>query len=164
MKIFGLAGWSGSGKTTLMEGLVRDFTRRGLVVSTMKHAHCRVDIDKKGKDTFRHREAGASEVMLVSPDRWALMHEMRGEAEPSMEDLAARMSPADLLLVEGFRSYPHPKIEVYRPAFDKGALWPDDPTIVAIATDADLQQCELPVLDLNDAKSIADFIASHLGL
>jgi molybdopterin-guanine dinucleotide biosynthesis protein B len=115
MRIFGLAGWSGSGKTTLMTALIPELVSRGLSVSTLKHAHHAFDIDQPGKDSWRHRQAGAREVMISSQNRWALMHELRGAPEPTFEDLARRMSPVDLLLVEGFKRQPHPKIEIHRP-------------------------------------------------
>jgi molybdopterin-guanine dinucleotide biosynthesis protein B len=123
MQIFGLAGWSGSGKTTLMTALIPELISRGVTVSTLKHAHHAFDIDQPGKDSWRHRQAGAREVMISSPNRWALMHELRGAPEPSLDELVRRMSPVDLLLVEGFKRYPHPKIEVYRPSLQRSAAW-----------------------------------------
>ena len=164
MKIFGLAGWSGSGKTTLLVGLIPELTARGIRVSTIKHAHHRFDIDTPGKDSYEHRRAGATEVMVTSVDRWALMHENRGAGEPDVEALIARMTPVDLLLIEGFKSYPHEKLEVYRHANEKPLLAPDDDSIVAIACDGALADISLPVLDLNDIPSIADFIVSHCDL
>ncbi len=127
MRIFGLAGWSGSGKTTLMTALIPEFVARGITVSTIKHAHHAFDVDQPGKDSWRHRQAGASEVMVVSERRWALMHELRGAPEPGLDELVPRMTPVDLLLVEGFKHHPHPKIEVYRPSLGKPPLHPDDP-------------------------------------
>src|SRR5215471_4438557 len=135
MRIFGLTGWSGSGKTTLLAALIPELVARGLSVSTIKHAHHEFDVDRPGKDSWRHREAGANEVMVASSRRWALMHELRGEAEPPLEELMTKMSPADLLLVEGFKFDRHPKIEVHRPSVGKPLLFPDDPRIVAIASD-----------------------------
>src|SRR5215470_1879511 len=132
MRIFGLAGWSGSGKTTLLAALIPELVARGLSVSTIKHAHHEFDVDRPGKDSWRHREAGASEVMVASSRRWALMRELRGAAEPSLEELIAKMGPADLLLVEGFKFDPHPKIEVHRPSIGKPLLFMDDPRIIAI--------------------------------
>lgn len=164
MKIFGLAGWSGSGKTTLLVGLIPELTAKGLRVSTIKHAHHRFDIDTPGKDSYEHRRAGATEVMVTSVDRWALMHENRGAGEPDVEALIARMTPVDLLLIEGFKSYPHEKLEVHRGANGKPLLAPEDDSIVAIACDGVLADISLPVLDLNDIPSIADFIASHCDL
>jgi molybdopterin-guanine dinucleotide biosynthesis protein B len=163
MRIFGLAGWSGSGKTTLLTAIIPHFVARGLVVSTIKHAHHEFDIDRPGKDSWRHRQAGASEVMVASSRRWAIMHELRGAAEPSLEDLVASMSPADLLLVEGFKFHPHPKLEVHRPAVGKPLLYPEDPHIVAIATDEPLPT-QLPLLPLGDPPTVAGFILHHLGL
>ena len=162
MRIFGLAGWSGSGKTTLLAALIPELVARGLSVSTIKHAHHEFDIDQPGKDSWRHREAGASEVMVASARRWALMHELRGLPEPSLDELVARMSPVDLLLVEGFKRQPHPKLEVHRPSVGKPFLYPDDPHIVAVASDENLA-VPLPVLALADAASIADFILGGNG-
>ena len=135
MRIFGLAGWSGSGKTTLMAALIPELVSRGITVSTLKHAHHAFDVDQPGKDSWRHRQAGAQEVMISSENRWALMHELRGAPEPAFEELVRRMSPVDLLLVEGFKRHPHPKIEVYRRSLGKPLLHPEDPSVVAIASD-----------------------------
>src|SRR6266850_2607845 len=134
MRIFGLAGWSGSGKTTLLTAVIPDLVARGLRVSTIKHAHHEFDIDRPGKDSWRHREAGAYEVMVASARRWAIMHELRGAPEPTLDELVARMSPVDLLLVEGWKHHPHPKLEVHRPSLGKPLLYPDDPHVVAIAS------------------------------
>ncbi len=158
MKVFGLAGWSGSGKTTLMVNLLPEIISRGLTVSTVKHAHHEFDIDRPGKDSFEHRRAGATEVMISSANRWALMHELRDEDDPPLEDLMARMSPVDLLLVEGFKWEAHPKIEVHRPSLSKALLQPDDPHIIAVASDETLQGLTVPVLPLSDPAAIADFI------
>ena len=163
MRIFGLAGWSGSGKTTLLTAIIPELVARGLKVSTIKHAHHEFDIDRPGKDSWRHREAGASEVMVASSRRWALMHELRGADEPTLEELAARMSPADLLLVEGWKRHAHPKIEVHRPSLAKPLLFPDDPHVVAIAADEPLA-APIPLLPLGDPPAVARFIADHLGL
>src|SRR5438876_5546754 len=133
MRIFGLAGWSGSGKTTLMTALIAEFISRGIAVSTIKHAHHSFDIDQPGKDSWRHRQAGAREVMVASGHRWALMHELRGDTEPSLDELVMRLGPVDVLIVEGFKRHPHPKLEVHRPSLGKPLLYPDDPHIVAIA-------------------------------
>jgi molybdopterin-guanine dinucleotide biosynthesis protein B len=160
MRIFGLAGWSGSGKTTLLTGLIPELVARGLTVSTIKHAHHEFDIDRPGKDSWRHRQAGASEVMVASARRWALMHELRGAAEPPLDTLIARMSPVDLLLVEGFKFNPHPKIEVYRPAVGKPLLYPEDSHIVAIACDEAID-APLPVLPLGEPSAVASFIVAH---
>lgn len=161
MRIFGLAGWSGSGKTTLMTALIPEFVSRGLTVSTIKHAHHSFDIDQPGKDSWQHRQAGAQEVMIASGRRWALMHELRGDTEPSLDELLVRMTPVDLLLVEGFKHHDHPKIEVYRRALGKPLLHPDDSFIVAIASDLQLAEFGRPWLPLSDAAAIADFILDH---
>ena len=163
MRIFGLAGWSGSGKTTLMTALIPEFVARGLSVSTIKHAHHAFDVDQPGKDSWRHRQAGASEVLVVSERRWALMHELRGALEPGLDELMLRVTPVDLLLVEGFKHHPHPKIEIYRPALGKPPLHPDDCYIVAVASDQELPGLVLPWLPLGDAAAIADFILQHDG-
>ncbi|MBT5264658.1 MAG: molybdopterin-guanine dinucleotide biosynthesis protein B [Rhodospirillaceae bacterium] len=158
MRIFGLAGWSGSGKTTLMVRLIPEITARGITVSTMKHAHHTFDIDKPGKDSYEHRASGATEVLVTSANRWALMHENRDVPEPSVEDMIHRMSPVDLLLIEGFKHHAHPKLEIHRPAIGKALLQPDDPNIQAVAADAPMPSLKVPVLDLNDVPAIADFI------
>lgn len=163
MKTFGFAGWSGSGKTTLIEKLIPRFVKQGLKVSLLKHAHHTFDVDQPGKDSHRHRLAGCTEVMVTSSRRWALMHELRGEREPSFEDQLRHLSPCDLLLVEGFKFQPIPKLEVYRPAVESAPLHPNDPNIIAVATDANLET-RLPVLDLNDDARIAAFILGHLKL
>ena len=163
MRIFGLAGWSGSGKTTLMTALIPEFVARGLSVSTIKHAHHAFDVDQPGKDSWRHRQAGANEVMVVSERRWALMHELRGAPEPALDQLVPRITPVDLLLVEGFKHHPHPKIEVYRPSLGKLPLHPDDRYIVAVASDEDLPGLTLPRLPLGNPAMIADFIVRHDG-
>ncbi len=164
MKVFGLAGWSNSGKTTLMIALIDLFARQGLGVSTVKHAHHAFDIDVPGKDSYRHRQAGATEVLIGSGKRWALMHELREAPEPSLEELMGHMSPVDLLLIEGFKRDRHPKIEVFRPSLGKAPLWPDDPTIVAVATDEDIPDLDRPRLDLNTPEAVAAFILAHLDL
>ena len=168
MKIFGLAGWSGSGKTTLVTRLIPELTGRGLAVSTMKHAHHAFDIDQPGKDSYEHRAAGAAEVMVTSANRWALMHENRPEdgglPEPGPEDLIPHMTPVDLLLIEGFKTYKHAKLEVWRAANGKPPLHPDDPTIIAVASDGPVENTALPVLMLDDVPAIADFVIRHCGL
>ena len=163
MRIFGLAGWSGSGKTTLMTALIPELVSRGVTLSTIKHAHHAFDIDQPGKDSWRHRQAGAGEVMVSSQNRWALMHELRGTPEPSFDELVRRMSPVDLLLVEGFKRHPHPKIEVYRRSLGKPLLHPEDPFVVAVASDEMLPGLALPLLPLSDAGAIAAFILDHDG-
>jgi molybdopterin-guanine dinucleotide biosynthesis protein B len=161
MRIFGLAGWSGSGKTTLMTALIPELVSRGITVSTLKHAHHSFDVDQPGKDSWRHRIAGAREVMVSSQNRWALMHELRGAPEPSLDELARRVSPVDLLLVEGFKRHPHPKIEVYRPSLGKPPLHPEDSFVVAVASDETLPGLALPWLPLADIGGIAAFILSY---
>ncbi|MHC8510353.1 MAG: molybdopterin-guanine dinucleotide biosynthesis protein B [Rhodospirillales bacterium] len=169
MRIFGLAGWSGSGKTTLVARLLPELTGRGLTVSTLKHTHHNFDIDRPGKDSHNHRLAGAHEVMLASGKRWALMREFRdGAAEPSVQELAARMAPVDLLLVEGFKDHPHPKLEIFRTALGKPALYPDNPTIAAVAADVPPGELENTggrlVFALGDIAGIADFVLETVGL
>jgi len=166
MKIFGLAGWSGSGKTTLITRLIPELVGRGLRVSTMKHAHHGFDMDEEGKDSFEHRRSGAQEVLITSARRWALMHELRNAEEPEIEELIGRMTPVDLLLIEGFKRQSHAKLEVYRAAVGKPLLCLDDPQIVAVASDGPLQDltADLPLLDLNDIEAIADFIIKRCGL
>ncbi len=164
MQVFGIAGWSGSGKTTLLKGLIPALTARGVGVSTLKHAHHSFDIDMPGKDSYEHRAAGASEVMISSANRWALMHELKGAAEPPLCDLIARMSPVDLLLVEGFKWEAHPKLEIHRPIVGKPLLQPDDPHIVAVASDIQLDGLSVPLLDITDIGGIADFILRQCRL
>ncbi len=161
MKVFGFAGYSGSGKTTLIEQLIPRFVMRGLRVSLIKHAHHLFDIDRPGKDSYRHREAGAGEVLITSSQRWVLMHELREESEPTLEDQLARFGPCDLVLVEGYKHADIPKIEVHRPAHGRPMLSPQDPNIVAVATDAAIDSA-LPRLDINDPDAIAQFILDHL--
>jgi len=163
MKIFGFAGWSGSGKTTLIEKLIPRLAARGLRVSLIKHAHHTFDVDQPGKDSYRHRHAGASEILVTSSRRWVLMHELRGVAEPSFDEQIRHLSPCDVLLVEGFKFAPIPKMEVWREETGEGMLHPNDPHIVAVATDAKVET-KLPVLDLNDPSGVASFVLSHLKL
>lgn len=163
MKVFGIAGYSGSGKTTLLEKLIPQLTGRGLKVSVIKHAHHGFDIDRPGKDSYRHREAGASEVLLSCHDRWALMHERRTEGEVTLNELLGRLAPCDLVLIEGFKQEPVPKLEVYRPENGKPPLFPERGDIVAVATDADIATT-LPRLPLNDVAAIASFIIATLQL
>jgi len=164
MKIFGIAGWSGSGKTTLITSLLPVLTARGINVSTVKHAHHGFDIDKPGKDSFVHRMSGATEVIIGSKTRWALMHELRGAPEPSLPELISHMAPVDLYLVEGFKWEGHAKMEVHRPAVGKPLLQPDDPTIRAIASATQLVGLTVPVMDVNDISGIADFILNQCQL
>ena len=164
MKIFGLVGWSGSGKTTLMAQLIPAIIRRGHSVSTMKHTHHGFDMDKPGKDSYKHREAGATEVAVLSSVRWALLHELRGHDEPTVEDMLDRMAPVDLVLIEGFKSHDHPKIEVFRPSTREDMVQPNEPSIVAVATDEDVGDITVPTLDMNDVEAVADFVLAHVGL
>lgn len=164
-RVFGVTGWKNSGKTTLVERLVKELTARGRRVSTVKHAHHDFDIDKEGTDSFRHRQAGATEVAIVSGHRWALMHELRDEREPALEAILSRLEPCDLVLVEGYKREGHAKIESRRlAAKDTAPLSAGDPHIVAIAADHPLVGEELPVFLLDDIKSIADFIERATGL
>ena len=164
MKVMGIVGWSGSGKTSVLVELLPLFKAKGYVVSTMKHAHHRFDVDKPGKDSFRHREAGASEVLVVTASRWVLMHESREEPEPSIEALIERMTPVDLLLIEGFKTHHHPKLEIHRESEGKPLLCLGDPEIVAVASDRALPGLQVPRLDLNDPAAIVEFILTHTGL
>lgn len=164
MRIYGVAGWKNSGKTGLMERLVSEIHGRGFSVSTVKHAHHDFDLDQPGKDSFRHRAAGAGEVLLTSSRRWALMHEHGPEdSEPPLEDLLKKLSPCDLVLVEGFKREAHPKIEASRSATGQALLARDDPTIRAVACDYAVQ-LDCAVFDLDDTKAIADFILREVGL
>lgn len=164
-RVFGITGWKNSGKTTLTERLVTEFVRRGRVVSTVKHAHHSFDVDQHGTDSFRHRAAGATEVAIVSGHRWALMHELRGEAEPGLADVLKRLSPCDLVLVEGYKRESHPKIEVRRRAAgSREPLSAGDPMILAIAADHSLPGETLPVFHIDDVQAIADFIEAATGL
>ena len=168
MKALGIAGWSGSGKTTLVLGLIPALRQRGVSVSTVKHAHHNFDVDKPGKDSWEHRQAGAREVLVASGRRWALMRELREEAEPPLAELLARLSPVDLVLVEGYKREPHPKLVVHRAAVEAEALWPDDPDVLAVACDGEtaerVRADGLPALDLDDPDAIADFIVERLEL
>jgi molybdopterin-guanine dinucleotide biosynthesis protein B len=179
VQVFGFAGWSGSGKTTLIEKIVPLLVARGKKVSLIKHAHHGFDLDKPGKDSYRHREAGCSEVLILAQDRWALMHESRGAPELTLEEALARMTPCDLVLIEGYKAYSVPKLEVHRAVVGKPLLCPGDPNIVAIAIDSatdittDMAASALPAglpddlpnalprFDIDDAASIADFVLSH---
>ncbi|HEY1328575.1 MAG TPA: molybdopterin-guanine dinucleotide biosynthesis protein B [Casimicrobiaceae bacterium] len=159
MRIFGFAGWSGSGKTTLIEALIPRLAARGARVSLVKHAHHEFDIDTPGKDSWRHRHAGCSEVLISSSVRWALMHELRGDREPTLAEVLGRLSPCDLVLVEGYKAAPIPKLEIWRADVGKPKLHPGDPHIVAIATDAPASvSADLPVFDLSGYDEIATFV------
>jgi len=161
MRIIGLAGWSGSGKTTLITKVIPRLTARGLRVSTVKHAHHGFDLDKPGKDSFMHRAAGASEVLISSGKRFALLHELRDEPEWDLPDLLAKLAPVDLVLVEGFKRDAFPKLEVHRAANGKPLLHPEDPHIVAVASDGPLPQARVPVIDLNDTDGVADLLLAQ---
>jgi molybdopterin-guanine dinucleotide biosynthesis protein B len=161
MKVLGVAGWSGAGKTTLIVALLPRLAALGLRVSTIKHAHHGFDIDRPGKDSFRHREAGAHEVLVASGARWALLHELAGP-EPSLADLLARLAPVDLVLVEGFKTSPVAKLEVHRPALGQPPLWPGRPDVLAVASDRALPACDRPVLPLADPGAIAAWVAATL--
>ncbi|MBI4291581.1 MAG: molybdopterin-guanine dinucleotide biosynthesis protein B [Betaproteobacteria bacterium] len=163
MKVFGFAGWSGSGKTTLIEQLIPRFVADGLSVSIIKHAHHQFDIDRPGKDSYRHRHAGCTEVMVTSDLRWALMHEMRGVPEHTLEQQIARMMPVDLLLIEGWKSQPLPKLEVYRQANGKPLLYPRDSHIVGIASDVPVET-RLPRFAIDDYDRIAQFVLDSTEL
>ncbi|MEE8393826.1 MAG: molybdopterin-guanine dinucleotide biosynthesis protein B [Rhodospirillales bacterium] len=164
MKVFSLVGSSGSGKTTLVVKLLPELIGRGYKVSTMKHTHHKFDIDTDGKDSQRHRRAGAFEVLLTSSSRWVLMHEHRGAPEPRINEIIAKMEPVDLLLIEGFKEHPHPKMEVHRPAAGKPLMRGGDQTVVAVASDQAVEGLGVPLLDLNDVVAIADFIVDYCRL
>lgn len=163
MKVYGVIGWKNSGKTSLMERLVAEITGRGFTVSTVKHVHHDVDLDQPGKDSHRHRQAGASEVVLASAHRFALMREHRGP-EPELPAILARLAPVDLVLVEGYKRDAHAKIEVFRRETGHQMIQPGDPLVRAVATDADLGRLPVPLLDLNNTAEIAGFILQELGL
>lgn len=158
MRIIGLAGWQGAGKTTLLAKVIPCLVARGRTVSTIKHAHEGFDIDQPGKDSHTHRMAGATEVLIGSAKRFALMHELRGAPEPPLPQLLARLSPVDLVIVEGYKKEPHPKIEVHRIANGKPLIYPNDSWIVAVACDTPLPDCELPVIGLGDIETIVDVL------
>jgi molybdopterin-guanine dinucleotide biosynthesis adapter protein len=164
MRVFGLAGWSGSGKTTLVVKLIPELVRRGVSVSTIKHAHHAFDVDQPGKDSFEHRRAGASEVLVASANRFALMREHRGAPEPGLEALLARLAPVDLVLVEGFKRDHHDKLEIHRPSLGKPLLANDDPYIVAVASDTPVDGLRVPLLVLDDIPAIAAFVMARMRL
>ena len=161
MRIIGLAGWSGSGKTTLVTKLIPRLIARGIKVSTLKHAHHGFDLDQPGKDSFFHRAAGATEVIISSAKRWAILHELREEPEWDLAALVAKMSPVDLVLVEGFKRDNFPKLEIHRAANGKPLIHPDDPYVVAIASDVALPKAKVPVIDLNNIDEITDLLLQH---
>ncbi|MEM8795790.1 MAG: molybdopterin-guanine dinucleotide biosynthesis protein B [Pseudomonadota bacterium] len=163
-RLFGVTGWKNSGKTTLVCEIVAELSRRGFRVSTLKHAHKTFDIDHEGRDSYRHREAGASEVAVISQNRWALVHELRQEPEPPLQEILEKLSPVDLVIIEGFKREPHPKIECRRvDARSHEEIAASDPSIVALATDHPVEST-LPHFDINDISSIADFVLDHTGL
>jgi len=169
MRIFAFAGWSGSGKTTLIEQIIPRLAARGLTVSLVKHAHHRFDVDHPGKDSWRHRQAGCTEVLLTSHVRWALMHELRGAPEPSLADSLGRLSPCDIVLIEGFKRAPVPKLEILRPSLGKPPLFPHDPWVLAVATDdpvavAELGVGDLPILRLEQVDAIATLVIEHAAV
>lgn len=164
MKVFGLVGWSGSGKTTLMRRLLPELARRGLRVSTMKHTHHNFDIDKPGKDSHMHREAGAHEVLITGAKRWAILHENREAPEPDIGILLERMEQVDLVLIEGFKGHDHAKMEVHRPDAGKPLLAGGDPSIVAVASNAEIEIDGPAKLDLDDVPAIAEYIVAFCGL
>ena len=164
MKVFGVTGWKNSGKTTLMERLVSEICVRGFTVSTIKHAHHNVDVDQPGKDSHRHRQAGASEVILASNTRWALMHELRGAEEPTLEMLLARLSPVDLVLIEGYKREDHPKLEAAQAPGTRPLLALKDSHIAAVAAGYETPPLPVPVLDINNIPAIADFVLRETGL
>jgi molybdopterin-guanine dinucleotide biosynthesis adapter protein len=161
MRVIGLAGWSGSGKTTLITRVIPVLVARGLKVSTIKHAHHAFDIDRPGKDSWQHREAGACEVVVASSRRWAIVHELRDEPEPPLEALLVKLGPADLVIIEGFKRHAHPKLEIYRAAVGKPLIYPQDDCVVAIASDAPLPHAQLPVLMLDDVEGIANVLQAE---
>ncbi len=163
MRLYGVVGWKNAGKTGLMERLVSEISGRGFKVSTVKHAHHTFDVDHPGKDSHRHRVAGATEVLLASRNRFALMHELRDEDEPTLEHLLTKLTPVDLVLIEGYKRDTHPKVEAHRAETGNPLIAPEDPTIRAVASDTPLA-LDRPVFDLNDTVAIADFILAEVGL
>ena len=161
LNCFGVAGWKNSGKTALVSGLVKEITARNLIVSTIKHAHHAFDLDTPGTDSFKHREAGAKEVVLVSSSRWAIQHELRGNDEPSLEEIFAKLDECDLVLVEGYKKGPIPKIEIIGPENTREHLWPNDENIKAVACDTPLEDCKLPQFRRDQVTEIADFILKY---
>jgi molybdopterin-guanine dinucleotide biosynthesis protein B len=161
MRVIGMAGWSGAGKTTLLAKLIPHLVARGVTVSTVKHAHHAFDVDQPGKDSHTHRQAGATEVLVSSSRRFALIHELRGAAEPSLPELLAKLAPVDLVIVEGFKHAAHPKLEVYRASVGKPLLHPDDPHVVGIASDAPVPAAAVPVIRLDDLDAITDMVLAR---
>jgi molybdopterin-guanine dinucleotide biosynthesis protein B len=163
-KVIGVAGFKNAGKTTLVEKLVRELTGRSYRIATVKHAHHSFDIDHEGRDSFRHRQAGAGEVAVISGQRWAIIHELRGEEEPSFAAILAKLEPSDLVIVEGYKHGEHQKIEVRNLALDHPRLAGDDPTIVAIAANGAITDAPVPVFDRDHVEALADFIITHMRL
>ena len=163
MRIIGLAGWSGSGKTTLLTKLIPRLVRRGLKVSTLKHAHHAFDVDQPGKDSYMHRMAGATEVLVSSQNRFALMHELRGAPELTLPELLVRLSPVDLVIIEGYKRDPHPKLEVFRASVGKPLIHPDDPHVVAIASDTPVPAARVPRVALDATEAVIDILLEHAG-
>lgn len=164
-KIFGVTGWKNSGKTGLVAGLVTNLKEQGFVVSTVKHAHHGFDVDKPGTDSYAHREAGAQEVALVSGKRWVLMHEAHGENQPTLDEILSKLAPCDIVIIEGFKAYPHPKIEATRSETKRDQpIWPNDPSIVAIASDYKIENCDREHFDLNDISGITGFVLNYLKI
>lgn len=164
MRVYGVTGWKNAGKTGLMERLVAEISKRGLTISTLKHAHHETDVDQPGRDSYRHRAAGAHQVMLSSPNRWALMTELRDKPEPALADLLPLMAPVDLILIEGYKREPHPKIEAHRWETGRPLLVDSNPTIRAVASNTVPQNLRVPLFDLDDVPAIADFILTEVGL
>ncbi len=163
-KCFGIAGWKNSGKTSLVASLVTEISNRGFVVSTIKHAHHAFDLDTPNTDSFKHREAGANEVVLVSGNRWAIQHELRGNPEPDFETMLEKLSPCDLVLVEGYKRENINKLEIIGPDCGRDRLWPNDPNIMALACDEEVTDCDLPRFARGDVSDIADFILETCGV
>lgn len=161
MRVFGVAGHSGMGKTTLLEKLIPEISSRGLIVSLIKHSHKNIDIDRPGKDSYRLRESGCKEVLLLGNDRWALMHELRGSEEPSLQELLRRMQNCDLVLIEGFKQGGFPKLEVWRDGLEKKPLWPQLIGTIAIASDKKISGVGIAELDLGDVSTIANFVLKN---
>lgn len=161
VRVIGVTGWSGAGKTTLLKRIIPRLVGRGLAVSTVKHAHHGFDVDHPGKDSYAHRVAGATEVLVSSPLRFALMHELRGAPEPELHELLRSLAPVDLVLVEGFKREPHPKLEVHRAVVGKPYIFPDDPDIVAIASDGLVADARVTVLALDDLQAIVDLLVAR---
>ena len=163
-KIIGVAGFKNAGKTTLVEKLVAELAKRGFKISTVKHAHHSFDIDHEGRDSFRHRKAGAAEVAVVSGSRWAIINELRGEPEPTLDEILQKLAPCDLVIVEGYKRNTHDKIEVRNLALDHPPLAGDDPTIIAVAATGAIADAPVPVFDRDDVTALVSFIIKHTGL